>query len=119
MNRECLVGRSKCYLRLQNTDEALKDAEAALQIEKNSHQAIFQKAEALFCRGDYEHALVYYSRGAKLRKDLDCFRLGIQKSQDAITAAVGANGNASKLTPTKDADCRVRIKKGKQKKTHR
>jgi tetratricopeptide (TPR) repeat protein len=53
-------------------------------------QAQFQKAEAHYCMGQFEKALVYYHRGHKLRPELHEFRLGIQKAQEAIINSVGS-----------------------------
>ena len=40
--------------------------------------------------GDFESALMYYHRGNKLRPELQDFRLGIQKAQEAIENSVGS-----------------------------
>lgn len=40
--------------------------------------------------GDFEFALVYYHRGHKLRPELQEFRLGIQKAQEAIDNSIGS-----------------------------
>lgn len=53
-------------------------------------QALCMKAEALYQKGDFETALVYYHRGNKLRPELQEFRLGIQKSQEAINNSIGS-----------------------------
>ena len=52
-------------------------------------QGLLQKAEALYQRGDFEFALVFYHRGNKLRPELQGFRLGIQKAQEAINNSIG------------------------------
>lgn len=52
-------------------------------------QGIFQKAQALYYQGDFEMSLVFYHRGHKLRPELQEFRLGIQKAQEAIDNSVG------------------------------
>lgn len=52
-------------------------------------QGLYQKAEALYAMGDFEFALVFYHRGYKLRPELQEFRLGIQKAQEAIENSVG------------------------------
>ena len=39
--------------------------------------------------GDFEHALVLYHRGNKLRPEQQEFRLGIQKAQEAIDNSIG------------------------------
>uniref|UniRef100_A0A8C5STL7 Outer dynein arm-docking complex subunit 4 n=1 Tax=Laticauda laticaudata TaxID=8630 RepID=A0A8C5STL7_LATLA len=89
-DRNCLVSRSKCYLRLGDTENALKDAEASLTADKEFTKGLYQKAEALYTMGDFEFALVFYHRGHKLRPDLQKFRLGIQKSKEAIENSVGS-----------------------------
>ena len=54
-----------------------------------SRQALYQKADTLYIKGNFELALVYYHRGRKLKPDSEKFRLGIQKAQEAIDIAVG------------------------------
>jgi tetratricopeptide repeat protein 25 len=51
--------------------------------------AIFRKAEALYSKGDFEMALVFYHRGLKERPEVSEFRLGIQKAREAIENAIG------------------------------
>ena len=55
-------------------------------------QGIHAKAEALYMKGDFEFALVFYHRGAKQRSELEEFKLGISKSVEAINNAVGPTG---------------------------
>jgi hypothetical protein len=52
--------------------------------------AIFQKAEALYHLGDFEHSLMFYHRGLRLRPELAGFRLGVQKAQEAIENTIGS-----------------------------
>ncbi|CAH2301908.1 tetratricopeptide repeat 25 [Pelobates cultripes] len=87
--KNCLVARSKCYLKLGDSESALQDAEASLRDECNFFRGLYQKAEALYAMGDFEFALVYYHRGFKLRPELQEFRLGIQKAEEAIENSVG------------------------------
>ena len=47
------------------------------------------KAEALYQRCDFETALVFFHRGHRIRPELQEFRLGIQKSQEAINNSIG------------------------------
>ncbi|NXN18191.1 TTC25 protein, partial [Indicator maculatus] len=89
-DKHCLVNRSKCYLRLGNTENALKDAEASLQSDKTFSKGLYQKAEALYTMGDFEFALVFYHRGHRLRPDLQKFSLGIEKAQEAIVNCIGS-----------------------------
>ncbi|NWU94167.1 TTC25 protein, partial [Upupa epops] len=83
-DKHCLVARSECYLRLGDTQNALKDAEASLQGDSTFSQGLYQKAETLYTMGDFEFALVFYHRGHRLRPELQKFRLGIEKCQEAI-----------------------------------
>ncbi|XP_070570630.1 outer dynein arm-docking complex subunit 4-like isoform X2 [Ptychodera flava] len=89
-DKGCLVARSKCYLQLGDSQAALRDAEAALSEDKEFIKGLYQKAEALYQMGDFEMALVFYHRGHKLRTELEEFRLGIQKAQEAIDNSVGS-----------------------------
>ena len=52
-------------------------------------QGLLQKAESLYQCGDFEFSLVFYHRGNKLRPELQEFRLGIQKAQEAIDNSIG------------------------------
>lgn len=88
-DKNALVARSKCYLQLGEPQLALKDAETALHGDKNFIHAIFQKAESLYHLGDFEHSLMYYHRGLRLRPELEGFRLGVQKAQEAIENTIG------------------------------
>ncbi|NWX16188.1 TTC25 protein, partial [Aegotheles bennettii] len=89
-DKECLVARSKCYLRLGDTENSLKDAEDSLQNDKTFYKGLYQKAETLYTMGDFEFALVFYHRGYRLRPELQKFRLGIEKSEEAIINCVGS-----------------------------
>lgn len=51
--------------------------------------ALYQKAEALYHLGNFEHSLMYYHRGLRIRPELEGFRLGVQKAQEAIENTIG------------------------------
>lgn len=87
--KNALVARSRCYILLGQPDNALKDAESALAIDKNFLKGIYQKAESLYFLGDFEHSLMYYHRGLHLRPDHEGFKLGVHKAQKAIENAIG------------------------------
>ncbi|KAL3855274.1 hypothetical protein ACJMK2_014490 [Sinanodonta woodiana] len=89
-DKNCLVTRSKCWLQLGNAENALTDAQVALDQDKEFIRGLFQKAEALYQMGDFETALVFYHRGHRLRPELQEFRLGIQKCQEAINNSIGS-----------------------------
>ncbi|XP_049558575.1 outer dynein arm-docking complex subunit 4 isoform X2 [Orcinus orca] len=88
-DKNCLVARSKCFLRMGELEKSLADAEASLQGDPTFCKGILQKAETLYTMGDFEFALVFYHRGYKLRPDRE-FRVGIQKAQEAINNSVGS-----------------------------
>ncbi|XP_065605159.1 outer dynein arm-docking complex subunit 4 [Cyrtonyx montezumae] len=96
-----LVARSRCHLRLGDMENSLKDAEASLQNDKMFSEGLYQKAETLYTMGDFEFALVFYHRGHKLRPERQKFRLGIQKSHEAIINCIG-NPSSVKLENKED-----------------
>merc|ERR1712048_545767 len=91
VNKHALVARSKCYLRIGNVEAALNDANLSLKEDKLFHRGLYQKAEALYQKGDFEMALVNFHRGCKKRPELEEFRLGILKSKEAIINCLGAS----------------------------
>ncbi|VDP63691.1 unnamed protein product [Schistosoma mattheei] len=58
----------------------------ALLMKKKYLKAImaYDQGQILYNKGDFEHALVYFHRGQQQRPELQMFRLGIQKSEEAI-----------------------------------
>lgn len=54
-------------------------------------KAIYQKAEALYYLGDFEHSLVFFHRGLHIRPDHEKFKLGVHKAQKAIENAIGSS----------------------------
>ena len=84
-----LVARSRCHLMLANPKESLNDAEEALKIQPTLFKAVFRKAEALYSKGDFEMALVFYHRGKSMKPESHLFRLGIQKAGEAIENSIG------------------------------
>jgi len=89
-DKGCLVARSKCYIHIGDPEAALKDADECIKDDKTYHKGIYQRAEALYQMGNFEHGLIFFHRGHALRPELDQFRLGIQKCQEAIENSVGS-----------------------------
>jgi len=112
--KNSLVARSKCYILLGLPENALKDAETALHVDKTFIKAIYQKAEALYYLGDFEHSLMYFHRGLHLRPDHQGFKLGVQKSQKAIENAIG-----SILIPPKSVRSTSTCSRGRPSSTNR
>ena len=74
----------------QHESEDRSVTELGLSLLFFSHwQGLKQKAEALYSKGNFEFALVFYQRGYKLRPEMKEFRLGIQKAQEAIENSIG------------------------------
>ncbi|KAJ3098335.1 Tetratricopeptide repeat protein 25 [Phlyctochytrium planicorne] len=88
-DKHVLVARSKCFLQMGDSQSALDDANTALKHDPEFFKGVLFKAEALYAKGDFEMALVFYHRGNKLRPELDEFRLGIQKAREAIDNSIG------------------------------
>ncbi|NXN82829.1 TTC25 protein, partial [Bombycilla garrulus] len=100
-DKHCLITRSKCFLKLGDTENSLKDAEASLQIDQTFPEGLYQKAETLYTMGDFEFALVFYHRGRRLRPDMNKFQLGINKAEEAIINCIG-NPSSLKLESTEE-----------------
>ena len=88
-NKNALVERSSCYLKIGRNDLALADAEESLKDNKEFTKGLYQKAEALYAMGEFEMALVFYHRGKKIRPDIKEFQMGINKAEEAIDNCVG------------------------------
>ncbi|KAM6966353.1 outer dynein arm-docking complex subunit 4 [Tautogolabrus adspersus] len=89
-DKTCFVGRAKCFMKMGQFENALKDAEASLKEDETYFKGLYQKAEALYYMGKFEFALVFYHRGQKLRPLMQEFKLGIQKAEGAIENSVGS-----------------------------
>lgn len=80
-------------LRVGETEDALADAERVLKTDEKYLKGLFAKAEALYFKGDFEFALVFYYRGfracEKSAGPAKQFTLGIQKAKEAIDNAIG------------------------------
>ncbi|CAH8456665.1 unnamed protein product [Heterobilharzia americana] len=83
-DRHCLLRRASCYLALGNISMALSDTDIALAEDPSYYKTLYIKAQILYYKGDFEHALMYFHRGQQQRPELQMFRLGIQKSEEAI-----------------------------------
>lgn len=91
VDKNSLVARSKCYILLAQPEQGLRDAETALSIDKNFIKGIYQKAESLYYLGDFEHSLMYYHRGLRMRPEHEGFKMGVHKAQKAIENAIGSS----------------------------
>lgn len=81
--------------------KGLQDAETALTNDKNNIRAIYQKAEALYFLGQFELSLMFFHRGLRLRPELNSFRLGVQKTQEAIEKTIGGFESSKKSSSAK------------------
>lgn len=85
------MARSQCHLKLGDAETARRDAETAFNTkdEKVTYmRGLVQYAEALFALGLFEKALIQFHRGNRLRREIDVFRIGIQKCQESIRTAI-------------------------------
>ncbi|XP_017778152.1 PREDICTED: tetratricopeptide repeat protein 25 isoform X1 [Nicrophorus vespilloides] len=121
VEKNALVARSKCYIMLGQPENALKDAETALGIDKKYLKAIYQKAEALYYMGDFEHSLMYFHRGLHVRPDHQNFKLGVEKAQKAIENALGigtkkrSSRNSTPVSTNRSKSCSKLVEERSQK----
>lgn len=87
-NEKCLMGRSKCYMRLAKTSEAKQDAEAALRAYPKSCDAKMLIGEADYFKGDFESAFLTFHRGFVKRKNHEGLKSGHQMCRKAIDNAL-------------------------------
>jgi tetratricopeptide (TPR) repeat protein len=89
-DKHCLVSRSKCYIQIGSPELALEDANESIKNDPQFFKGIYQKAAALYAKGDFESALLYYHRGHAMKPEMADFRIGIQKSTEAIENSIGS-----------------------------
>ena len=77
--KKCLQTRSLCYQIIGKIDESLNDANEALSYQTNDAYSILLKAEALYYKGEFEWALMYYHQGQRIRGNMKRFKIGINK----------------------------------------
>ncbi|CAH8452851.1 unnamed protein product [Schistosoma turkestanicum] len=90
-DRHCLLRRSSCYLALGNLSNALIDTDVALLEDPKYYKSLYLKGQILYNKGDFEHALVYFHLGQQQRPELQMFRLGIQKCEEAVRNSLTSN----------------------------
>lgn len=90
-NKTCLLARSQCYQQVGCNDLALADANKMVAEDTKSIKGLLQKADVYYQMGEFEYSLMLYHRGNKIRPEIQAFRLGIQKSKEAIDNSVGEN----------------------------
>ncbi|XP_055320282.1 outer dynein arm-docking complex subunit 4 [Sitodiplosis mosellana] len=110
-DQNALVARSKCYLLIGDPIKGLQDAETALTNDKNNIRAIYQKAEALYFLGQFELSLMFFHRGLRLRPELNSFRLGVQKTQEAIEKTIGGFKSSKKQTSSAKSSTKTKRSK--------
>ena len=76
------------FNRLERTDQAIADANKALEIKEDDTKAIAAKAEALFSSGDFEQSLVYFERRRRILNSEEMYE-GLMKTRQAILNVIG------------------------------
>ena len=89
IDKHCLVSRSRCYIQIGSPELALADANESIKNDPLFFKGIYQKASALYAQGDFESALLFYHRGHAMKPEMSDFRIGIQKSREAIENTIG------------------------------
>jgi tetratricopeptide (TPR) repeat protein len=83
-----LVNRSRCHMMMGDNLEAVKDADKVFEIDPTYIRGVYQRAEALYSKGDFEEALLLYHRGHQARPDIQGFSVGIVKATESIRGAL-------------------------------
>lgn len=96
-DKHCLVSRSKCYIQIGSPELALDDANESIKNDPQFFKGIYQIASALYAQGDFESALLFYHRGHAMKPEMSDFRIGIQKSREAIENAIGSKSTRIKI----------------------
>lgn len=79
-----------------DANSALKDAETSFGKNEIYVQGLYHYAEALYQMGEFEKSLIAFHQGYRLRKDMEGFRIGVQKCQEAIKRAIGGKRDSLK-----------------------
>ncbi|XP_059084711.1 outer dynein arm-docking complex subunit 4-like isoform X2 [Tigriopus californicus] len=91
-NKQSLLIRGRVMLILCRNKDALNDAMLAFKGLRTSDplycKCLSLQADCLYQMGRFEHALMHYHRGNRLKADSEEFRLGIQKATESINNAL-------------------------------
>jgi tetratricopeptide (TPR) repeat protein len=86
------------YTRKQEPDKALLALNSALEIDRGSFMAHFNKGVALTQKEDYKEALECYKTAVHIRPDLDVFRLTLGNAYIRVGDLVSAEEQFNELT---------------------
>nr|CAD7414805.1 unnamed protein product [Timema poppensis] len=97
-----LANKSGCLINMFEPEEAMPSAARSLveykryvEEELDGRQetvyalGLLKKSESLYHQTEFEQALVFFHRGAKLRPNMELFHKGIKKAKKAILNAIG------------------------------
>ena len=77
--------------RIEKTEEAIADANRALEINSQNGKAIEVKAEAHYSSGNFEQALLYFERGSRIYRTKTVVE-GQKKTKRAIVNMLDSQG---------------------------
>ncbi|KAL4229383.1 hypothetical protein ACF0H5_012422 [Mactra antiquata] len=84
-DKATIIARSRVYRKIGKLRKATQDIDLALKLDPLYHEALLQKAELLLEQGDYENALSYFQKGARMRPDKEDFHDGIEKARHGLS----------------------------------
>lgn len=76
-NINTLLTRAKLFEKYKQYDKALKDLEAALDINPDDLRVLQERAIVQYLSGDFEYGLISNSRGGPIRKQPPIFQEGV------------------------------------------
>ena len=101
IGRNVMSTQAISLAKLGDFDLSQRSAEAVLRLDPVCVEAIWIKAESLYCDCDFEHAMAIFSRGLKIAPGFEGFITGIAKvgSDDTIASQCKVNlASAGKLS---------------------
>ncbi|ESN90138.1 hypothetical protein HELRODRAFT_90920 [Helobdella robusta] len=88
-DKNCLVSRGRCYLKIGDPERALNDSNDIQTNDPQYVKSLLIKADALHEMMQFEYALMFYHRGLRLRPEIHEFKQGVQRAQEAIENSIG------------------------------
>ncbi|GBM44432.1 Tetratricopeptide repeat protein 25 [Araneus ventricosus] len=90
-NIRCLLGRTKCLMKLLKYDEAKRNAEKIIKLEPKCAEAYTLLGNIEFTKGNFENSCIYFSSGHRKRPYSVDLRLGHQMCKKAIANSLDSD----------------------------
>ena len=92
---KCRLAQSRALVMLGRESEAQSILDKILKSSSLSVDEVLEgkylKAEALYGQGEFEYAMVLFQECYNNRPDLEKYKIGVERSKEAILGALGSN----------------------------